>query len=108
MGTQKVKLFNSLEEGIKTIPSGEKRLVRIGNNKICLVNQGSKFIAFQNECPHMKHPLDEGVLNPFGEIVCAMHSYRFSLKSGEESNNRCHSLQFHRVVNESEGISIEL
>ncbi len=106
MSEQKVKLFNSLEEGKGIIPNGHKRLVKIGDRNICVVSAGSSFIAFQNECPHLGHPLHDGTINPYGEIVCALHSYRFDLNTGEECNFRCPALRFYKITEEPEGVMI--
>ena len=97
---EEVVVFDTIESAQKTIPSGQQRLVRIGQRNICLVNWQGTFYAVENACPHMGHPLSQGTLNPFQEIVCPLHTYRFHLKTGEEAERRCKDLQTYQVLQE--------
>lgn len=63
-----------------------------GNKTLCLVQTAKGLYAFHDACPHMSHPLHQGRVNPFGEIVCALHSYRFNMETGEESEMRGNDL----------------
>ena len=89
----KVVIFERIEEARRRIPSGEKRLVQIGARKICLIHTAHGFQAVDDACPHLGHSLSKGTLNPFGEIVCPWHAYRFSIKTGEEAVSRCADLR---------------
>jgi len=70
-----------------------------GTKSLCLVRTMNGLFAFNDGCPHMMFPLHQGRVNPFGEIVCALHSYRFNMKTGEEAERRgsdlvCHPLEW--------------
>ena len=80
------------------------KLVKVNDKKICLINKNNKFYAIQDLCPHMGHPLHLGNLNPFNEIICALHTYRFKLSNGEESEGRCKSARIYEVTQEQDGI----
>lgn len=39
-------------------------------------------MAISDRCPHNGESLSRGRLNPFGEVVCPLHGYRFRLIDG--------------------------
>ena len=95
---EEIVVFDSVKRAREVIPEGEKRLVKIGTKKICLAHFRGEFYAIDNACPHMGHGLNLGNLNPFGEIVCPLHTYRFSLANGEEAEQRCSSSRTYPVI----------
>lgn len=102
------KLFDSLADMQRMLQNNEPRLVKAGNRNICIVRQGDKLVAFENECPHMGEGLNGGVINYLGEIVCPLHTYKFNLKTGEEERRRCRSLKFIKSTQSEEGFFLEL
>ena len=90
-------VFESSEDLDKQVPKGEKKLFRAGGKSICVVRMSSGVVAFENECPHMGEALSRGHINPFEEITCPLHAYRFSLRTGEEVSNKCSGLKFIRL-----------
>ena len=89
-----VKLFESIEEAFDVLKENDTRLVRANGQNICVVRREGDIIAFQNECPHQGESLHKGLVNYLGEIVCPLHSYRFSLSNGETSSQPCRPLKF--------------
>jgi nitrite reductase/ring-hydroxylating ferredoxin subunit len=89
---QYVKLFNNNDEALKVVPQKKLVLVKVGKLRVCLTRFGDKLFAFRNECPHMSYPLNEGVVSPHGEVICAWHNYQFNLMSGNERYDRCSKL----------------
>ena len=92
-----VKLFDSLEEANHLLAENKPTLVRANGKNICIVNRGKELLAFDNECPHQGESLHKGRINYLGEIVCPLHSYRFSLMNGETSSP-CKSLRFIPII----------
>lgn len=90
------------------LQNNEPRLVIAGKRNICVVRQNEKLIAFENECPHMKEGLNGGVVNHLNEIVCPLHTYKFSLQTGVEERQRCSQLRFIEVDITDEGIFLNL
>ena len=88
------KLFDSMDDLERIMQNNKPRLVIAGNKNVCIVRQGKHLIAFENECPHMGEGLSGGVVNYLNEIVCPLHTYKFSLKSGDEEANKCKGLKF--------------
>lgn len=102
------KLFNTKEDLKKMLQNNEPRLVIAGNKNICVIRQGERLIAFENECPHMKEGLNGGLVNYLNEIVCPLHTYKFNLQTGIEEKQRCASLKFVEVEYLAEGIFLKL
>ncbi len=102
------KLFNTKEDLEKMLQNNEPRLVIAGNKNICVVRQGERLIAFENECPHMKEGLSGGLVNYLNEIVCPLHTYKFNLITGVEEKQRCAPLTFIEVKHSEEGIFLNL
>ncbi len=82
------KVFSSKEAMEKSLVLNKPVKVTAGSKNLCLVNTPAGPYAFHDACPHMSHPLHQGRVNPYGEIVCALHSYRFNMKTGEECEQR--------------------
>jgi nitrite reductase/ring-hydroxylating ferredoxin subunit len=95
--TKSYKLFNSASDIQKAIPLGSKKMVRIGEKRVCIFNHDSGFKVFDNLCPHNGHSLLEGTINYLGEVVCPLHGYRFNLKNGKEGESRCRDLIIHQI-----------
>lgn len=95
---EEIVVFDSIHTAKKVIPEGEKRLVRIGSKKLCLAHYQGKFFAMADACPHMGHSLTQGNFNPYKEIVCPLHTYRFNMISGEEAEQRCKALKTYPVI----------
>jgi 3-phenylpropionate/trans-cinnamate dioxygenase ferredoxin subunit len=105
---KKYLLFESSEDATKYVSEGQKRLVKAGGKSICLTRFNGELIAVDNACPHRGHPLSEGSINHYGEIVCASHAYRFHLHTGQESENRCEPLSRYKVSQEGAQLFIEV
>ncbi|MBO3698737.1 Rieske 2Fe-2S domain-containing protein [Fabibacter sp. E12] len=84
------------------------RVLRIGEQKLCLAKTKKGYFAFEALCPHQKQPLSEGSLNAFSEVICPLHFYRFNLKTGEEANRLCQALKTFPLEINDEGIFIKV
>lgn len=87
-------IFESSEDSLKIVPFGEKKLYRAGGKAICVARVKSGLVAFENACPHQGEGLNKGHINPFGEITCPLHTYRFSMSTGQEVDHKCAGLKF--------------
>ncbi len=68
-------------------------LIQIGTLKICLAFSGGQWRAVADACPHLGESLSKGTLNPFGEVICPWHSYRYHLATGAECRQRSGAAQ---------------
>ena len=103
-----IKVFQNKEQLDTAFTEKTIRVIRIGERKVCLAKHGQAFFCFEHLCPHQMHPLSEGQITAFGELVCPLHEYRFSLKNGAEANGRCRELKTFRVDIKEEGVFINL
>ncbi len=103
-----IKLFASLEEANKEVPLGTMRKLIIKENPYLLIHASDGFSVSNFLCPHQNEPLANATLNGFNEIICPLHEYRFNLKTGMESSNRCGHLSFYQIAEKSDGLYIEI
>lgn len=102
------KLFDS-EARLKTAIGGAgKKIIRIGERKVCLFFHDEAFHAFDNLCPHNMHSLLEGNINYLKEIVCPLHGHRFSLKDGRECEGKSGDLKIHSIEVRQDGVYLGL
>lgn len=101
-----IKIFKEFDAAARTIPDGNSKLVIIGNHRICLSNVNNQFYAIQDTCPHSGHSLSQGKINYLNEVVCPLHGYRFSLKHGQEGDQKCADAKTYRVRMDEEGLAI--
>ena len=103
-----IKIFSSKDEASNSIPLGSLRLLIIDGKKIAMAHTEDGFYAFNNECPHQNEPLHKGILSAFNEVVCRLHQYRFNMKTGLETSNRCASMTSYSIIVKESGIFIDL
>ncbi|MEQ8811213.1 MAG: Rieske 2Fe-2S domain-containing protein [Imperialibacter sp.] len=82
------KVFSSEQAMQNSLTINKPVKLTAGGKTLCLVMTPKGVFAFHDACPHMRFPLHQGRVNPFGEIVCALHSYRFNMETGEEAEQR--------------------
>ncbi len=63
------------------LPPGDRKVVKINQTPILLLNLDGTFHAVSNQCPHLKLPLKTGKIQD-GAIVCPFHRSAFDLCSG--------------------------
>nr|MBI1232009.1 Rieske 2Fe-2S domain-containing protein [Cytophagales bacterium] len=101
-------LGNSIADVDRVFPDKKIRLVQLGDVKVCLVRFKDAFYAFEALCPHQMANLSEGMITPFGEVVCPLHHYRFDLNSGRVSNGNCRELRLFSAKLTESGLMIYL
>lgn len=68
---------------LEKLASGNREVVKIGDQKILLINQEGKIYAVSNACPHLKLPMKTGKINSDCTITCPFHRSSFDLATGE-------------------------
>lgn len=102
-----IKIFNSEEEAIARISERNPLPLQIGERRLNLVRCQDTWYAVADACPHQHASLAGGWTNHLCEIICPLHEYRFSLKTGRESSERTPDLETFPVRSEN-GILIGL
>ncbi len=109
MSFQEIKLFDSIEEGLDITRNGAIKTIKIDDGtRYCLFQSGGKLKVSEFSCPHMGYPLNQGIITPFGEITCPWHNYRFDLRTGFESQNRCRDLKLVEVIVNKKGVFLKI
>jgi len=83
------------------------RVFQLNDRKYCIAKYKDEFFAFEYLCPHQKHPLTQAQVTGFGEVVCPLHEYRFSLQYGLEANNKCTALKTYKLHINPDGVYLE-
>jgi nitrite reductase (NADH) small subunit len=64
-----------------SIPVREGRAVQLGDREIAIFNLGGRFLAIDNQCPHQRGPLADGIVSG-GSVVCPLHAWKVDLATG--------------------------
>jgi nitrite reductase/ring-hydroxylating ferredoxin subunit len=65
------------------LPADGRKVVKVEQRAILLLNHNNEIYAVENSCPHLKLPLQKGKLTDDGAIVCPFHRSAFDLCTGE-------------------------
>ncbi len=66
------------------IPFGQNDIavITVQDKAICIGRYRQQLFAFAQSCPHAGVSLNDGWIDAQGHIVCPLHQYKFSLKTG--------------------------
>jgi toluene monooxygenase system ferredoxin subunit len=82
--------------------AGELTGVRLGGQKIVLVNIGGEIRAFDDRCPHLGFQLSEGSIEGH-TLTCANHQWEFDALTGRGTNpGSCRLTVFHTRVRDGQ------
>jgi nitrite reductase/ring-hydroxylating ferredoxin subunit len=87
------------------VAEGKAKLVRLGREEIAVFNRGGVLCAIQNACPHEGGQLSAGRIDG-EEIVCPLHGYKFSLKTGACANDPRLNARVFGLVAEGDGFKV--
>lgn len=82
--------------------------VEVNGKIICLARQGQQLFACAQKCPHAGASLAGGRLDALGNLVCPLHKYKFSIKSGRNVSGEGYHLKTYPLEIIEEGIFIHL
>jgi len=106
--TETVKVFDSIEEAQKQVPLNKSVKLMVGEKAICLSHTTSGFFAVSDVCPHLGASLSSGHLNNWNEVVCPWHSYKFNLKTGDETSGYGYKVKRYRVEINADGLFLDV
>ena len=64
-----------------TWPSNNLLNMEIEGLKFTLGKWQDHYYAFASKCPHASGRMDEGHINPLGQVVCPLHHLCFNIES---------------------------
>ena len=80
--------------------------MELAGKKICISLHKDQLSACAANCPHAGGTLAEGYIDNFGNIVCPIHQYRFSLQNGRNSSGEGYYLKTYPIEKREEGVFI--
>jgi|APTNR8051073442_1049403.scaffolds.fasta_scaffold05524_7 nitrite reductase/ring-hydroxylating ferredoxin subunit len=90
------------------IPSGEARAFDVAGRRIAVFNQGGKFQAIDDTCPHEGGPLSEGMVED-DCVTCPWHGATFELCTGKEQTALAsEDVRGYEVVIDGDELSVEI
>lgn len=97
-------------EKLINLEDGYRREFLVEYHRVLLLQHDGERYLLEARCPHLEHPLMESRLEG-GEIVCPLHGYRFSLRTGtliHATHESCRPLKVWPVVYEGQDVGIAL
>ncbi len=74
---------------VEEIPEGQGRVFEVGRRLIAVFQDGGRFFAIDDACPHQGAPLSDGIVFD-RSVTCTWHGWRFSLEDGRHlDGSRC-------------------
>lgn len=95
------------ESDIKWTP-GEIAEVDINGKKLCIAKFQDAWYGFAHTCPHAGAPMTDGYLDGACNVICPVHSLKFSLKNGRDTIGEGYTLKTYPVEKRSDGIYVGL
>lgn len=77
--------------------------IKIAGRHLCIARFNDRLFACAAKCPHAAHPLVNGYVNVQGDIVCALHRYKFSLETGKNTTGEGYPLKTYPVEEREDG-----
>src|SRR4030088_2985388 len=91
---------------INDVKEGEGKTISLGNKLVALFNQGDKYYAIDDVCPHMGASLSGGFVE--NDIVtCPWHAWRFRLADGAWADNPRIKIGCYPVRVEGETVQVQ-
>ncbi|MFN6567380.1 (2Fe-2S)-binding protein [Nostoc minutum NIES-26] len=64
------------------LPLNERKVVKVEQRAILLLNHNNQIYAVENSCPHLRLPMRKGKVTDDGAIICPFHRSAFDLATG--------------------------
>jgi len=80
--------------------------IDINGKIICLAKHHGHVFACTQKCPHAGGLLADGHLDALGNLVCPLHKYKFSLKSGRNISGEGYYLKTFTIEERKDGVFI--
>ena len=101
-----IKIFDNEQALENNVPLNGKQLVVARGKKILLARTLNGYCAVQDRCPHNGASLSGGFCTTEGEVVCPLHRYRFSLKTGKATSGGSYTLEVYPLEIKADGVFI--
>jgi len=99
-----IKIAATVEE-LALPPSGLTQVSAEGK-AVCIGFWGGNLFAFAPNCPHAGAPFSKGFIDALGNVVCALHRYKFCMKNGRNVSGEGYFLKRWPVKVSSQGVFV--
>lgn len=82
--------------------------VQADGKTICVGRYKNELFAFAQKCPHASGYFIGGYIDALGNVVCPLHRYRFSIKTGRNSSLEGYYLKHWPVEIRDDGVYVGL
>jgi 3-phenylpropionate/trans-cinnamate dioxygenase ferredoxin subunit len=105
-----MKWHKAAESIAEITARGERTMmpVQLAGRSLCLVVFENRVYCTSSRCPHAGASLCDGFVDGRGNMVCAMHRYRFSLANGHNSSGEGFHLKTFPVQVTDDGVFVGL
>jgi nitrite reductase/ring-hydroxylating ferredoxin subunit len=80
--------------------------VEVNGKKVCIAFKNEALFACTAKCPHAGGNMSHGYVDTFGNIVCPLHRYKFSLVNGRNVSGEGYFLKNYPVDIRTNGIFV--
>lgn len=84
--------------------AGHVAEVQVNGKTLCLGRYGEEWYGFGLHCPHAGAPLTMGYIDGACHVVCPVHSLKFNLKDGRDTNGEGYKLKTYPVEVREDGV----
>lgn len=102
---KRIKLF--LSEAEIVWQANNMCVVEANGKKITLGKHNHQLVAFAHKCPHAGGIMADGFFDAMGNVVCPLHRYRFSTKTGRNSTGE-EFLKTYKIEVNQDGVFVEV
>jgi nitrite reductase/ring-hydroxylating ferredoxin subunit len=80
--------------------------IEVNGQKVCVSKFRNRWYGFASSCPHAGAMLSEGYIDESANVVCPVHSYKFSIMNGRNAEGEDYRLKTLPIECRREGIFI--
>jgi nitrite reductase (NADH) small subunit len=88
-------------------PEGGLCAFQAEGREICVANDGGRYAALDNVCPHRGGPLAEGTQEN-GRVLCPWHAWAFSLENGSAEHDAAQTVEVFPVEIQGDRVLIAI
>ncbi|GGB11501.1 Rieske (2Fe-2S) protein [Puia dinghuensis] len=85
---------------------GDVAEVQVNGKTLCLGRFNEEWYGFALLCPHAGAPLTMGYIDGACHVVCPVHSLKFNLKTGRDTNDEGYKLKTYPVEVRADGVYV--
>lgn len=99
-----IKIANKLED-VK-FQKNNICIIEVADKKISIATYHKQIFACAHKCPHAGAIMANGFIDATGNIVCALHKYKFKLNKGRNISGEGYYLKTYTIEHKPDGIYI--